>query len=144
MAFGKTSLRVFKWLYWIFFLLLHIYLIYVMFVNNRAILAILWAIAGLILIYVFYFYYFPIGDPGTNWPPYITACPDYLTSTVAADGTPVCIDTVGLNTKLLKKIDPSLSIESATNETQTFDNSGSREQKIDNAMTYGLTWEGVF
>lgn len=143
MALGKTSLRVFKWLYWIFLVLLHIYVVYIMFINNRAILAILWAITGLILIFVFYFYYFPPGDPGTKWPPYVTTCPDYLTSAVTEDGKAVCVDTVGLNSKRLRKVEASAPIPNINDNERVFNNSDNLDNRKDRALTYGLTWEGV-
>ena len=137
MAYSKTELRIFKWLYWIILLLAHIYIVYIMFATDRAILAILWMITGLIMIFVFYFYYFPWNDPGTKWPPYITSCPDYLTNI----GNNRCVDYVGLHSPKLKKSDPKLP--PPTDPAHIFDGSGTMAQKAANAQLYGLSWEGV-
>jgi len=139
MALSKNTLRLFKWLYWILLLLAHIYVVYIMFVTSRPILAILWMITGLIMIFVFYFYYFPWGDPGMKWPPYITPCPDYLTSI----GGNKCVDYVGLHSPLLKKSDPKLPPPPPTDTKHVFDASGSMSEKANKAQQYGLSWEGV-
>jgi hypothetical protein len=136
MAFSKNTLRLFKWLYWIILTLAHIYIVYIMFVTDRAILAILWLITGFIMIFIFYFYYFPWGDPGTTWPPYIAACPDYLTSI----GNNQCVDYVGLHSPKLKRTAPGFI---PTDPSYIFNSSGSMSQKAANAQLYSLTWEGV-
>lgn len=139
MAFGKTTLRLLKWMYWVVLLLAHIYIVYLMFVTDRAILAILWMIVGLIMIFVFYFYYFPWGDPGTIWPPYVTACPDYLTSI----GNSRCVDYVGLHSSKIRKSDPTLTPPTSDSDPAVFVNSGTPAQKAANAAARDLSWQGV-
>lgn len=138
MATSSTTLKLFKWLYWIFLILAHLYITYLFFITDRAILAILWLITGFIMIFIFYFYYFPLGDPGSVWPPYIAACPDYLTQ--IAPGK--CVDYVGLHSPQLKKSDASLP--PPTDPSHIFNSSGSTSQKALNAQQYGLSWQGVF
>jgi hypothetical protein len=96
-----------------------------------------------------YMYYFAPGDASSNWPPYITMCPDYLTSVDQADGKGgsalVCFDFVGLNSKLLKSDPQHLPQPSDTNYSRyAFNPSGTVAQKVANAQSNGLTWQGLF
>ena len=138
MAISKNTLTLFKWLYWVFLTMAHLYLTYIFFATERVILAILWLIAGFMLIFIFYFYYFPISDPGSNWPPFVSACPDYLTQ--IAPGK--CVDYVGLHSPMLKKSDATLP--PPTDPAHIFNSSGNTSQKAMNAQQYGLSWQGVF
>jgi hypothetical protein len=142
MALSTNALKLMKALYWILLSLVQLYICYLLFTTNRAIAGILWLILGFIIIYVVYPYYFPPGDPGSHWPPYITACPDYLTMISGADGRPLCVDYVGLNSPLLKKSDPALP-PAAGDSAHVFDPSGTVAQKAAKAQQYGLSWEGV-
>ena len=138
MAFSTRTLVLLKWLYWILLTLVHLYVCYLLFATNRAVAGILWLIFGFMLIFILYPVYFPPGDPGSHWPPYITACPDYLTR-IAPNK---CVDYVGLNSHLLKKSDPALP-PALTDSTKVFDASGSTSQKAARAQQYGLSWEGI-
>jgi len=139
MAFSKRTLKLFKWLYWIFLILVQLYITYIFFASDRIILGCLWLVTGFILIFVFYFYYFPLGDPGSSWPPYITPCPDYMTQ--IAPGK--CVDYVGLHAPSIKKSDPSLPPPPLNDASHVFDGSGSMSQKAVAAQQNGLSWEGV-
>ena len=138
MALGKNEIRLAKWLYWIVLLAAHLYVCYLLFTNQRPIAGILWLILGLMLIYIMYPYYFPDSGNGRTWPPYIAACPDYLTLI----GPNACVDFVGLNTPLLKKSDPALP-PALTDTTRVFNSTGTIQQKAAKAQQYGLSWEGI-
>lgn len=138
MALSANELRLAKWLYWIILIAAHLYICYMLFTTQRPIAAIIWLILGAMLIYIMYPYYFPPGGAGSQWPPYITACPDYLT--VLAPN--LCVDYVGLNSPRLKKSDPEVP-PPPTDSTRVFNASGTLSQKAANAQSYGLTWEGV-
>ena len=138
MATSTTTLKLLKSLYWIITVGIHLYICYILFSIGHAIAGILWLILGLMIIYLVYPVYFPAGDPGSQWPPYITACPDYLT--LASNGS--CYDFVGLNTKL-QYTDPSIS-PLPTDPAHAFNPAGSPQQKANAAQTMGLTWEGIY
>lgn len=138
MAFSSRVLTLLKSLYWILLTLVHLYICYILFASNKAITGIMWLIFGFMIMFIMYPVYFPPGDPGSHWPPYITACPDYLTRI----GPNACADFVGLNSHLLKKADPALP-PALTDSSKVFDASGSASQKAARAQQYGLSWEGI-
>jgi len=150
MPFSKKSIRLAKWIYWIVGLFVHLWLCYTLFTMNRAITAIIWLILGLVLLSVMYIYYFSSADSSSTWPPYITVCPDYLTSVTQKNnaGTEVmgCFDLVGLNNPHINKSDPNnLTPPDNTSYSRfAFDPSGTVNQKITNARVKGLTWQGLF
>lgn len=137
MALSENALRLMKYAYWGIAIAAHLFVCYTLFKLERAITSVIWFFLGLILIYVFYFVYFPAGDPGSQWPPYIRACPDYLT--MLAPGK--CVDYVGLGTRL-QKADPT-NPPDATDTKYVFDATGTPQQKATRAQSYGLTWEGL-
>ena len=138
MAFSTRVLILLKWLYWIILTCVHLYICYILFATSKAIAGILWLIFGFVILFLMYPYFFPPGDPGSHWPPYITACPDYLTKI----GPNACVDFVGLNSPLLKKADPAHP-PALTDSSKVFDPSGSVSDKAAKAQQYGLSWEGV-
>ena len=141
MALSSTSLTFMKWTYWVVLILLHLYVCYLLITYQPAhmITGILWFILGLLLFFLMYPVFFPPGDPGAQWPPYIAACPDYLT--VIAPN--YCADFVGLNSPLLKKSDPAYP-PATTDSSAVFDASGTVAQKAARTQQYGLTWEGIY
>lgn len=138
MAFSTTTLKLMKSLYWIIGLAVHLYICYLLFANSRAIAGILWLILGIMLLWLLYPVYFPVGDPGSHWPPYIRSCPDYLTL-LYPNG---CVDYSGLNSPLLKPSDPNNPPQPGDSQ-HIFDSSGTVSQKAARAQQYGLTWEGI-
>jgi hypothetical protein len=138
MAFSKTTLTLFKWLYWVLGLAVHLYICYMLFTKGRAITGILYGILGLMLLWLMYPVYFPPGDPGSQWPPYIRSCPDYLTQ-LYPDG---CVDYGHLNSPLLKPSDPANPPKRGDSQF-VFDSSGSVKQKAARAQQFGLSWEGI-
>ena len=138
MAFSTRTLILLKWLYWILLTLVHLYICYILFASNKAIAGIMWLIFGFMLMFLLYPVYFPPGDPGSHWPPYVSACPDYLTMI----GPNACVDYVGLNSHLLKKSDPAHP-PVATDSSRVFDTSGSASVKASRVQQYGLSWEGI-
>lgn len=138
MALSKQTLILTKWLYWIGLSLVQLYVVYMLFKTGRSLAAIIWLIFGFILIYLFYPVYFPRGDPGSHWPPYISACPDYLTR-LAPDA---CVDYVGLNSPLLRRADPA-NPPAITDSQYVFNSAGTVSQKAARAQQYGLSWEGI-
>jgi hypothetical protein len=138
MAVSKSALKLMKSLYWIILSAAQLYVCYLLFTTSRPIAGILWLIFGFMLIYIMYPVFFPAGDPGSSWPPYITACPDYLTLL----SKNACVDFVGLNSAQLKKSDPANPPGPA--DTQyIFNPSGNMAQKAAKAQQYGLSWEGI-
>jgi hypothetical protein len=138
MAFSKNTLKLMKSLYWILLSAAHLYVVYLLFTDSRAIAGTLWLILGFVLIFIVYPVYFPSGDPGSSWPPYITACPDYLTL-IAPN---YCADYVGLFSPRLKKADPA-NPPATTDSAYVFNAGGSVSQKAGAATAYGLSWEGI-
>lgn len=138
MALSATALWYAKVMYWIIMVLIQLFVCYLLFAMGRAITGLLWALLGFFLIYVMYYVYFPPGDPSSHWPPYISACPDYLTR-IAPNA---CADYVGLSSPLLQKSDP-LSPPPVTDTAHVFNTSGSVADKAARAQQYGLSWEGV-
>ena len=131
-----------KSLYWIVGIFMHLYLCYILFTTDRAITGVLWLVLGLVLLFIMFFYFFPAGDASSSWPPYVTSCPDYLTKMSPT----ACLDFVGLNSQYIKKADPENPPNPAdsTYSQYAFDPSGTADQKIANARSKGLTWEGLF
>lgn len=138
MAFSTTTLKLLKSLYWILGILVHLYVCYLLVTNSRTITAIIWFILGLMLLWIMYPVYFPYGDPGSQWPPYIRSCPDYLTW-IAPNA---CVDYAGLNSPLLKPSNPA-SPPSPGDSQYVFDSSGTTQQKAARAQQYSLSWEGI-
>ena len=138
MALSKQTLYLAKCLYWIILTLAHLYICYILFATSRAIAGILWLILGFILIGIMYPVYFPPGNPGSQWPPYISACPDYMTLI----GPNQCVDYVGLNSGIIKKSDPSTP-PAGSDTTRVFNSSGTVSQQASNAQVMGLSWEGI-
>ncbi len=138
MAVSQTTLRVLKVLYWVVCMAIHLYICYLLGTTGRMIAAISWLVVGFILIWAMYSVYFPPGDADTQWPPYITACPDYMTL-IAPNK---CVDYVGLGSPLLQKADPAHP-PAVTDTKYVFDASGTVQQKAQKAKQFGLSWEGV-
>lgn len=138
MALSKQTLYLAKCLYWIILTLAHLYVCYLLFATNRVIAGILWLILGFILIAIMYPVFFPPGNPGSQWPPYIAACPDYMTMI----GPNFCVDYVGLNSGTIKKSDPNTP-PATTDSTRVFNSAGSVSQKATNAQQMNLSWEGI-
>ena len=141
MPVSKNTLRLMKSLYWIVGIFMHLYVCYILFVSDRAITGVLWLILGLVILFIMYLYYFPPGDASSSWPPYVTSCPDYLTMV----NPNACLDFVGLNSPFLKKSDPSNPPQPTDNNYSqyAFDPTGTKDQKIRNAQSKGLTWMGL-
>jgi len=138
MAVSERTLTFLKWAYWIVLVGIHLYISYLLFTTSRPIAGVLWLIFGFILIYIMYPLYFPPGDPGSQWPPYLTACPDYLTLI----GPNTCVDYVGLGSPLLQKADPQFP-PSPNDSKYTFNSAGTVAQKAAKATQYGLSWDGI-
>jgi len=138
MALSKQTLYLAKCLYWIILSLAHLYICYILFTTNRAISGVLWLILGFILLGIMYPVYFPPGNPGSQWPPYISGCPDYMTM-IAPN---FCVDYVGLHSGIIKKSSPNTP-PATSDTTRVFNSSGSVAQKASNAQQMGLSWEGI-
>ena len=139
MATGKTTLRLYKALYWLVMVCAVLYLCYIMFITGRTILGVMWLVTGLILTFIFYFYYFSATVDDSQWPPYISPCPDYLTRVEGVG----CVDYVGLHSRQLQKSDPSLKPPSPKDSGHVFPVTGVMSVDAATAGQYGLTWEGV-
>jgi hypothetical protein len=127
-----------KVLYWVVLTAAHLFVCYLLLKSDRQIAGILWLFFGFFIIFVMYYVYFPLDGEGASWPPYISACPDYLTM-IAPNK---CADFVGLNSYLLKKSNPALP-PSPTDSSRIFDSSGTKSEKAARALQYGLTWSGL-
>ena len=139
-AVSARTLSFLKAAYWILTSLAHIYICYLLFKSGRAVAGILWLIVGFVLLFIMYAVFFPMGDPEAKWPPYIAACPDYLTPLQSAPNA--CVDYVGLHSPLLKKSDPQAP-PSPTDSSRVFDASGTVAEKAARAQQYGLSWTGI-
>jgi hypothetical protein len=139
MAVSQTTLKALKTMYWLVTVGILLFTCYTLLKMDRAISAIIFLFLGLMLIYVMYPVFFPAGDPGSHWPPYISACPDYLSVLVPGK----CVDYVGLGSSQLKKSNPAHP-PAPTETDHVFDSTGTTAQKIARAQQYGLSWEGLF
>jgi len=136
MAFSTTTLKLFKSLYWIIGIFAHLYVCYILITTERTITGIIWFILGLMLLWLMYPVYFPMGDPGSHWPPYIRSCPDYLTLYAPNQ----CVDYGQLNNPHIPSTKPG---EQPTGN-QIFNTAGlSMAQKAAKAQSVQLSWEGV-
>jgi hypothetical protein len=138
MVVSTTTLKMLKVGYWVILSVAQLYISYALVTSERTIAGVLWFVLGFMLIYIMYLVYFPAGDSDTKWPPYIAACPDYLTLLAPN----ACVDYVGLHSPILKKSDPAVP-PSPTDPSHVFDASGSLAQKVARTNQYGLTWEGI-
>jgi hypothetical protein len=138
MAMSNRALVFAKWMYWILLGFILLYTCYLLFQSGRAITGVLFFIFGSMLLYMMYKYYFPPGDPSSQWPPYITACPDYLTL-IAPNA---CADYVGLHTPILQQSDPTHP-PAPTDTKHVFSATGTVHEKAAKAQQYGLSWEGI-
>jgi hypothetical protein len=138
MAMSNRALVFAKWIYWLLLGFALIYSCYLLFQSGRAVTGVLFFIFGSMLLYMMYHYYFPPGDPSSQWPPYITACPDYLTL-IAPNA---CADYVGLHTPILQQSDPAHP-PVPTDTKHVFSATGTVHEKAAKAQQYGLSWEGI-
>jgi len=139
MALSKQTLYLAKVMYWIILTCAHLYVCYILFVTNRAIAGIMWLILGFMLIAILYPVYFPPGNPGSQWPPYITACPDYLTLLSPT----ACVDFSGLNSPRLKPSSPANPPIPGQSDYNSFVFNPQTNNPAQSATSYGLTWEGI-
>jgi hypothetical protein len=141
MALSQTTLKFVKILYWLILSVGNLYLCYLLITSGRSMAGILMLVFGFMLIYILYPYYFPPGTGSGLWPPYITACPDYLSLVRGND----CMDFVGMGSPLLKKADRAHPPQPTDSDyaQYVFDNSGTTAQKASRAQQYGLSWQGV-
>lgn len=137
MALSSRMLLWMKVLYWLVLTAAHLAACYLLFTTDRPIAGILWLFIGFFIMFVMYYVYFPPGSADASWPPYISACPDYLTMIAPYR----CADFVGLNS-LLKKSDPALP-PSPTDPSRIFDASGTKAEKAARTLQYGLSWSGL-
>ena len=141
MALSQNALRFAKILYWLILSVGNLYLCYLLITSGRSMAGILMLVFGFMLIYILYPYYFSPGTGSGQWPPYITACPDYLSLVRGHD----CMDFVGMGSPLLKKADRAHPPQPTDSDyaQYVFDNSGTPAQKASRAQQYGLSWQGV-
>jgi len=142
MAVSQTTLKFAKILYWLILSAANLYLCYFLITSNRALAGILMLVLGFMLIYILYPYYFPPGTGSGLWPPYITACPDYLSLVRGND----CMDFVGMGSPILKTVPDRAHPPQPTDSDYSqyvFTNAGTTAQKAARAQQYGLSWQGV-
>lgn len=142
MQLSRTALRFSKILYWILLSIANIYLSYLFVKSGRTMAGLLFLVIGFMLIYVLYPYFFPPGSGSGQWPPYISACPDYLTLVRGHD----CMDFVGMGSPILKKANKEQPPQPTDSDYSqyVFDNSGTTAQKSARTQQYGLSWQGIF
>jgi len=149
MSLSKKTLRLLKFMYWIVAIFIHLYVCYKLFTSERPITGVVWLVLGFVLLFVMYFYYFNSLDNESSWPPYITVCPDYLTSIPETPGSKVivCVDFVGLNNPNIQKSDPAfppVPTDSDYNKKVFRINGMTTSEKIKSAKDKDLTWQGLF
>jgi hypothetical protein len=142
MAISKTSLKFAKIVYWLLMSVGVIALTYMLFKAKHAIAGILWLVFGFMLVYIMYPFYFPPGTGAGQWPPYIAACPDYLT---LQNNMTDCMDFVGLGATGLSKANRTQPpAPGSTDYNQyVFRNTGTTAEKVARAQQYGLSWQGL-
>lgn len=125
MAFSPATLKVLENVYWFVCAFLLGAGIYVTWKRNKQIEAVLLTIIGSAAIFYYWIKWFKIVDKSSMWPPYINACPDYLTLvTPEATGYSehVCMDFVGVSTQplMMKKTNPNDITQSSESDFQNF------------------------
>lgn len=138
MAISTRTETFLKVTYWLVLSSLQLFICYLLFTSGRGLAGAIWLLIGFLLIYVMYPVYFSSAAFNNQWPPYLTACPDYLT--LIAPNT--CVDFVGLGSPLLKKSDPA-NPPNPSDTNYVFSAVGSVEQKAAKAQQYGLSWDGI-
>ncbi len=141
MPVSKNTLYFAKIAYWMILSIAILVLTYMLITSGRSVAAILWLVFGFMLAYIVYPYYFPPGTGSGQWPPYVTACPDYLTMV----GPNVCMDFVGLGSTLLKKADRTNPPQPTDQDyaKYVFNGAGTLAEKTSRAQQYGLSWQGI-
>jgi hypothetical protein len=149
-ALGKAA----KWIYWILgFIVIGggSYLFYNML--QRQITAVLFFVCGVIVLYFYYVKWFIVPEKKSDWAPYSTPCPDYLTvysgaSGNAANGSYKCVDFVGVSRRPdgLRKSDPRMIAQQINDPRHFFtvnpkENQESLRQRV---MAMGLSWNSLF
>ena len=125
MALSPATMRILENIYWFVTAFMLGAGIYVTWKNNKQIEAVLLTIIGGAAIFYYWIKWFKIKSKDGMWPPYINACPDYLTL-VSPDATgasePVCMDFVGVSLQplVLKKTDPTRIPQAADSDFEQF------------------------
>lgn len=117
--------------------------------------AIMFAVGGLIIFILFGIKWFSknslFSKTPVSWPPMTNTCPDYLihySRKVRNKIEDTCIDTIGVSKngalKLFPKGTPPLDDKFYFSlNTKSSDPVGKIKELCDNAITAGLTWEGI-
>lgn len=112
-------------------------------VMMRPVASVLVFMGGVIALYFYWVKWFAMSDK-SQWPPYQSICPDYLTPLAPGSGGQVkCMDFVGVSrNRRIKVADPRRSTEQANDSQFTFvvnpkEDKASLRQRI---QTYGLSW----
>lgn len=116
---------------------------------GRPILAIAGGLGFLVLFWMYYVRWFVADSQFVypTWPPFLSACPDYLTfmGRDPASGRSMCVDFVGVSRRNgLKKADILLPPKAQDRDYIFLTNpSDSTEKKCNDAIGRGLSWSGI-
>lgn len=112
-------------------------------VMMRPVASVLVFMGGVLALYFYWVKWFMASEK-SQWPPYQSICPDYLTPLAPGTGGQVkCMDFVGVSrNNRIKVADPRRSTEQANDGQYTFvvqpgEDKNSLRQRI---QTYGLSW----
>jgi len=138
------------YIYWILGLLVASAIGYVLYKMNFQIAGVLVFLGAVIALFYYYVKWFQLPSTNITWPPYTTACPDFLT--LANPGTTTgkaqCMDYVGVSANgKLKKADPAKQYNSNDPANTKFyfnvDRSKGTTEQCQAAAEYGLTWSTI-
>lgn len=133
-----------KYVYWIVGLGALLFTCYYLYnIMIRPVASILIFMGGVLALYFYWVKWF-IASEKSQWPPYQSICPDYLTPLAPGEGGNVkCMDFVGVSrNNRIKVADPRRSTEQANESQFAFvvqpgEDKNSLRQRI---QTYGLSW----
>jgi hypothetical protein len=125
---------------------------YVLFSSGRILAAILYFIGILAIEVYFGTQWFTLnGDKiqasSGPWPPAINVCPDLLSLYKHTDGTPYCVDTIGVTNGSFKKWLGTVDTTNYNNAVRLYTGTDAEQRKKNlcaDMKKYGLTWEGVY
>jgi hypothetical protein len=124
---------------------------------QQSIAAFLFFVGSLIIFIIYGIRWFSqnnsiFSETPVSWPPVINTCPDYLTyykRTKPGKSADNCIDLIGVSRNGMLKVFPKDGVEPEDDAyyfdltTKSSDPAAKNAELCQNAMVYGLTWEGI-
>ena len=138
------------YLYWTLGLVASLGIGYVLYKMNYQIAGVLTFLGCILALFYYYVKWFQIPSKTNTWPPYKTACPDFLTiaDAGATTGIAKCIDYVGVSANgRLQKADPTKTYTHTdpVNAKYYFpiNKNDKNTDLCQSASDYGLTWSTI-